>query len=125
MFGLVLTNNTTHKIEMFGKEGTDWVVYEQQDILPGETRLIAGLSYVPGFQTDHWGWIFFRLDDTDATTGQLYMSAGSDRGLYDYCVQPYDGGKNRNGDTMPNTKVELLAPFDGCVMSIQGGFNAK
>jgi hypothetical protein len=122
MYGLIVNNNTNHKITIIGKSGTDWKVYDETEIAPGKRAIIAGLSWVPRLSTDHWGWIFFQLDDEKKTTGQFYMSAGSERGLFDYCVQPYDGGKNRNGDTMPLTGAESIGYEDGCSLTLFPGY---
>ena len=124
MYGLVIKNDTEYTVSLFDKKGTDWIMSTDGSIGPGQQIIFGGISWTPRLHTDHWGWVFFELNDAKKTRGQCYMSAGSERGLYDYCVQAYDGGESRNGDTVPYTKAELLGAFDGCTLTLLRGYGA-
>lgn len=103
---LYLTNRTDESLFVIGVSGGDFGdSAPQQEVQTNETVKVAELSNPTSGFSDHWGWIYIGTGYTEPKY-QLYISAGTVRGVFDYAVQDFQqGGINRNGDTIKDTEV--------------------
>ena len=98
-----VTNNTS---------GPLWVPSDLKGKKPGQTtieqkdgaRLIGGIAPAPGLVSH--AWIPLRTCYTKGYDLQIYLCQSS-KGVSDYAVQVYDGGKSRKSETLPGTRVWL------------------
>ena len=130
MYNVLITNNSTDRYTISGYAGTDWgQQFEGAVVEPDATdQLVGGLTDPTSSTSTHWGWIFLTVNDNPKPGYQIYLSAGTDYLLYDYCVQDYDGGKNRSGSSdVQGVKQELIGndgvrfTFNGTLYHIENG----
>jgi hypothetical protein len=126
MYGAILVNQTNKTLYATGTKGSDWMNgFAANVIPPGETKLLTCMSHPTQAVSDHWGWVFFSDEPNGTPIGQIYMAAGTDRYLYDYAVQPYDGGENRNGTTAQFTAVSQWRIENAGIFTIESGYLAS
>jgi hypothetical protein len=102
---LMLKNSCNQSLFVLGASGGDFgKSVTQKTIAEGETIHVGTLSEPTSGFSDHWGWVFIGTSPTEPRF-QLYIAAGTVRGVFDYAVQKYENGGNRNGDTMPGSDV--------------------
>ncbi|MBO9715167.1 hypothetical protein [Sphingomonas sp.] len=101
-----LVNNSGRLLFVNGHAGTDWTYVSQNGVRPGGSDKI-GTFKLPGVgDNDQRGWIY--LAETKGRNElQAFIATGSSRGVFDYCLQYYDDGKNTNGTTINGTQAEL------------------
>lgn len=105
MVNVYLNNQTDKPVFVTGFKGTDWgqsVIHN--GVAPKGFAKVGAMTDATGTSTPHWGWIYIGFD-VGRPSLQLYVATGVS-GVYDYAVQYYDRGLNRNGDTIAQTKVE-------------------
>jgi hypothetical protein len=102
---LMLKNSCKQSLFVIGASGGDFgKSVTQKTISVDETIHVGSLSDPTTGLSDHWGWVFIGTSPTEPRF-QLYIAAGTQRGVFDYAVQKYENGENRNGDTMPGSGV--------------------
>jgi hypothetical protein len=122
MVKVYIDNQTDKIIFVSGSEGTDWGgSVTSNGVAPEGFTKVGEMTDPTSPSSDHWGWIFIRLYGQSKPLLQLYVAAGTSRGLFDYAVQYYDGGKNRTGDTIAQTEVRKTD--DGVVFTIRHVFD--
>ena len=107
MYELHITNKTGRVLFVTGHEGSDWVNVSRNGIAPNGSALVAKMTPPTQSASDHWGWIFFDMHSPQGKGLQAYVAAGTSRGVFDYCVQYGDGGKNRTGGTIAGTTARV------------------
>jgi hypothetical protein len=119
LYNVLITNNSKDKFTVTGYEGSDWgQKFKGAVVEPDATeQLVGGLTNPTSSSSNHWGWIFLAVNDSKRPSYQIYVSAGTDYLLYDYCVQEYDGGENRSGSSDIQGVTQVLTANDGVLFT--------
>lgn len=127
MYVAVVENKTPYPYSVRGYRGSEMHLQHVDLVIPPNGKgVVGGMGECyPSVGIKHWGWIYLGSANSKAATCQIYMRATQGDGVYDYCVQKYDEGKNTSGEGLPNVGLKYIGPgaYDGVLFTLEPDFN--